>query len=114
MKRDYRLYVQDILDAIESIESFIAGMSRETFLADDRTLSAVVRKFEIIGEAARQLPEGIREKHPHVPWRDMVGMRNRLIHDYLGADYELVWQTATEDLEQTKAALRKAIKEWRE
>lgn len=78
--RDYRLYLTDILTAIESIEQFVAGMDLQGFKADDKTVSAVIRKFEIIGEAVKQLPEEIRQAYPEVPWKEMAGMRDRLIH----------------------------------
>jgi len=96
--RDYRLYLKDIMTVIESIEAFIAGMDFEAFRADDKTASAVVRKLEILGEAAKRVPEEVRRKYPQVPWKEMAGMRDRLIHFYFGADYQLVWMTIKERL----------------
>jgi uncharacterized protein with HEPN domain len=75
--RDRTLYLKDILSAIESIESFIAGMDLDTFQTDDKTASAVVRKLEIIGEAVKQIPEELRQKHVQVPWKEMAGMRDK-------------------------------------
>lgn len=91
--RDQRLYLRDIFAAMVAIQEFIEGMDFETFAADDRTASAVVRKLEIIGEATKNVPEEIRREYPQVPWRQMAGMRDRLIHSYFEVDYLLVWET---------------------
>jgi uncharacterized protein with HEPN domain len=107
--RDYTLYLKDILAAIESIESFIAGMDLDTFQKDDKTTSAVLRKLEIIGEAVKRLPDEIRLKHSQVPWKEMAGMRDKLIHFYFGVDYHLVWMTITERLPQVKQEIQKLL-----
>ena len=107
--RDHRLYVKDILDSAEAIENFVEGMDFEKFKADDKTTSAVIRKFEIIGEAAKHVPDAIRDKYPTVPWKEMAGMRDKLIHFYMGVKYELVWQTIKDVIPQIKPVLRKII-----
>ncbi len=96
--RDLRVYLRDIVAACESISTFTAGMDLDTFRKDDKTASAVIRKLEIIGEATKQLPEEFRQRHPDIPWREMAGMRDRLIHFYFGVDHRLVWQTIRERL----------------
>jgi uncharacterized protein with HEPN domain len=111
MKRNYYLFLKDIVQAMEAIEKFVQGMNFEKFIEDDKTSSAVIRKFEIIGEATRNIPDWIREKHPHIPWKRMVGMRDRLIHAYFGIDYRLVWDTIKLEIPKLKPELEKILKD---
>ena len=110
--RDYKLYLRDILAALDSIEEFVAGMDLDAFQADDKTTSAVMRKLEIIGEATKQIPSDIRRNHPDVPWKEMAGMRDKLIHFYFGVDYQLVWRAIKQRLPRIKPVLQKILQEW--
>jgi len=107
--RGYKLYLKDILYAIASIDEFVADMNLETFRVDDKTTSAVMRKLEIIGEATKQIPDEIRNSYPDIPWREMAGMRDKLIHFYFGVDYQLVWKTIKERLPKIKTVLQKIL-----
>lgn len=109
MKRDHRLYLKDILEAMESIEKFVQGMDFEKFKKDDKTISAVIRKFEIIGEATKQIPDEIRNNHPGIPWKEMAGMRDRLIHFYFGVDHKLVWETIKKRLPKIKPQINQIL-----
>ncbi|MCY4552073.1 MAG: DUF86 domain-containing protein [Candidatus Poribacteria bacterium] len=91
--RNYRLYLKDIFEAMVAAQAFVEGMGFDAFVADDKTASAVVRKLEIIGEATKNVPDLIRQKYPQVPWRDMAGMRDRIIHAYFDVNYSVVWET---------------------
>ena len=111
MKRDYRLFIRDIISAMESIERFVEGMSLEKLMQDDKTSSAVIRKFEIIGEATKRLPDELKEEYPDIPWKRMAGMRDRLIHAYFGIDYKLVWDAIKTEIPSVKPKLQKVLTE---
>jgi uncharacterized protein with HEPN domain len=104
-KRDSDLLIEDILAAIRKIERYTSGMDQAVFHADEKTVDAVVRNLEIVGEAARQLPEDFVSRYPEVPWRQITGLRNRIVHEYFGLDLELIWQVVLHDLPQLKDQL---------
>jgi uncharacterized protein with HEPN domain len=89
-KRDLRDYLQDIIDAIAEVREFVEGTSFEDFSKDKKTINAVIRSLEVIGEGAKKVPEDLRRKYPRIPWRRMTGMRDKLIHEYFGIDLEIV------------------------
>ncbi len=101
MKRDVALVLGDILRAIASIESFVKGMALEQFSADDKTSSAVARKLEIVGEAAKQIPTEVRLQIS-LPWKEMAGLRDKLTHSYFGIDFQLVWDVVKKKLPEVR------------
>jgi uncharacterized protein with HEPN domain len=96
--RDYRLFLEDILISIQKIEKYTADLTFEAFSGDDLVVDAVIRNLEIIGEAVKKLPRGIRERYSDIPWKEVAGFRDVLIHDYFGIDIGVVWKTIIEDL----------------
>lgn len=113
MKRDYSLYIKDILDCIERVEEFVGDMNFDEFLADDKTSSAVVRKLEIIGEATKNIPKSITQKYDEVPWKEMARMRDKIIHFYFGVDYEIVWNVIKERLPEIKPTILQILEDMR-
>ena len=109
--RNYRLYVKDISEAMDAVQTFVEGMDFDALVSDDKTASAVIRKLEIIGEAAKNVPETIRQKYPQVPWRDMAGMRDRIIHAYFAVDYVLVWDTLKVDIPHLQPIIAQILEE---
>ena len=97
-RRDETLLFEDILEAISRIEEYTGGYSKEDFFQDQKTIDAVIRNLEIIGEACGQGPRPVREEHPIIPWRKIVGVRNIVIHHYFGVDLETVWFIITRQL----------------
>jgi uncharacterized protein with HEPN domain len=91
-------YLDDILQAIEKAQQFTANMSFDDFKNDYKTKFAVIRAFEIIGEAANRIPKNIQNNHQNIPWSKMKGMRNKLIHDYMSVNTKVVWETIRDDL----------------
>ncbi len=112
--RSSLLYLSEMIDAVEAIEDFTHGMNMEGFLCDEKTKSAVVRQFEILGEAAKAMPENIKALVPNLPWSRIAGMRDRLFHAYFVVDYNLVWDTVENELPILKERLEKLRSELKE
>jgi len=102
MKKEYVDYLEDIINAINDIEHFIEGMDASAFFDDRKTINAVIRSLEIIGEASKKIPENIKKKHPEIPWKSIAGMRDKLIHEYFGVDLGMVWLVVVKEIPELK------------
>ncbi len=110
-KRDWKLFVADILDSIQKIESYIEGLSYEEFLKDSKTIDAILRNLEVIGEASNKIPKHIQEIHKEIQWSQIIGLRHRLIHGYFVVDYEIVWNIVKNELPELKKKLKESFPE---
>jgi uncharacterized protein with HEPN domain len=110
MKREYEDYLRDMLENAEKALSFVQGMDYDGFCKDDKAVYAVIRAFEIVGEAARQIPENVRQSHPEIQWREIAAMRNKLTHEYFGVNTKVIWRTVHEDLPVIIPLVKKMLK----
>jgi len=111
MKREIGDYIEDILEAMSNVVEFTKGMSYEEFVKDTKTVYAVIRALEIVGEAAKNIPEDVRKKYPDIPWRSMAGMRDKLIHAYFGVRLERVWEVVKRDIPNLKPKFERMLME---
>jgi uncharacterized protein with HEPN domain len=109
-ERAFGDYLQDMLDACLKASSFISNVSFDEFNRDEKTQFAVIRALEIIGEASKKIPQAFKNQTPDIPWRAIAGMRDKMIHDYMGVNQAVVWKTVNEDLPLLIGELRKTIK----
>jgi uncharacterized protein with HEPN domain len=105
VRKDNRIFLQHILESIVLIESYTNGISKQDFLNSEQLQDAVMRRLEIIGEASKNIPASFKALHSDIPWREITGMRDILIHEYFGVDLELTWKTLKENLPSLKQKL---------
>jgi len=111
MKREIGDYIEDIISAMGKAIDFVKNISYEEFIQDDKTVFAVVRALEIIGEAAKKIPDDIRKNYPEIPWKDMAGMRNKVIHEYFGVKSSIVWRAVKEEIPPLKPIFEKILRD---
>jgi uncharacterized protein with HEPN domain len=107
MIRDDQVYLAHIRDALQQIATYTEGMDADVFLENRMVQDAVIRQFEIIGEASKNLSDSFRENYPLVPWKDLAGFRDKLIHQYFGVDLTIVWRSVVDDVPVLRDEFRK-------
>ncbi len=108
-KRDPKIYIHDIVTAIEKIQRYTSKMTFEAFEEDEKTIDAVLRNFEVIGEACRHVPDELKSKFSEIPWNEMKSMRNFLIHEYFGIGLDIIWKTIEEDLPRLQSQIQSIL-----
>ena len=105
MNKDPKVFIEHILESITAIKEYTAGLSKEDFNSKKEKQDAVLRRVEIIGEAVKNLPEEIKEEHPDIPWKQIAGMRDIVVHNYFGVDIDLTWNIATKDIHELESKI---------
>lgn len=111
MKREIGDYVEDIIDAMDKAMEFVKEMSYDEFIRDDKSSFAAVRAIEIMGEAVKNIPQGVKKKRLSIPWREMAGMRDKIIHEYFGIDSKIVWETVKERIPKIRPLFEEMLKD---
>jgi len=114
VKREVGDYIEDIIGAMDKAMNFVKNISYEEFIQDDKTAFAVVRALEIIGEAVKNIPDDIRKNYPEIPWKDMAGMRDKVIHEYFGVKLSIVWRAVKEEIPPLKPIFEKILRDLEE
>jgi len=110
IKREFILYLEDMLKSMDRIEEYLSNLDFKKFKQTYLVVDAIIRNFEIIGEASKNIPPNIQEKYPEIPWKKMYGLRNLIAHEYFGIDYELIWEIARKNLPQNRNDLIEIIR----
>lgn len=113
MKREIVDFIEGIVNAMNKSIEFVKGMNYEEFTKDDKTVFAVIRALEVIGEAVKNIPQDIRKNYPEIPWKGMAGMRDKIIHEYFGVDLKLIWETVKKRIPEVKPLFEKMLKDFR-
>ena len=108
-KRDYGSYLVDIIEHMNYAEEFIRDMTFDEFKSDKKTVLSVTKCIEVVGEATKHIPDQIRERYPEIPWRDMAGIRDRLVHGYFKVDLSIVWTTVTIEFPELRSMLENVL-----
>lgn len=114
MKREFLDYIEDIIEAMNNAMNFARDMKYDDFTKDNKTIYAMVRALEIIGEAVKNLSDEVKQQYPQIPWRDMAGMRDKLIHEYFGVNKKVVWDTIKDELPKLKPLFEKILEDFQE
>ena len=109
MKAEFLDYVEDIIEAMNDAMNFVKDSEYALLVTDRKTIYAVVRALEIIGEAVKHIPVPVKNRYPQIPWKDMAGMRDKVIHEYFGVDLKRVWRTVNEDIPKLKPIFEKIL-----
>jgi len=110
-KRSVKCYLQDILDAIEKIKKYTAKVDYEMFSKNQMMIDAVLMNIAIIGESVKKIPEDVKRRYPDIPWKDIAGMRDKVIHDYFGVDVNIVWETIKKNVPELEQKIKVMLKE---
>ena len=110
IKREFIFYLEDMLQSMDRIEEYLSNLDFKKFKQTYLVVDAIIRNFEIIGEASKNIPTDIQEKYPEIPWRKMYGLRNLIAHEYFGIDYEMIWEIARKNLPQNRIDLIEIIR----
>jgi len=110
-KRSWKLFLVDMVESVDKALRYVSGLDFQDFLQDTKTQDAVVRNLEVLGEAAKCIPADVQQKNPGIPWAQIIGMRDRLIHGYFSVDPAIVWEIVTKELPELKEELEKLLEQ---